>query len=185
MTRIVAGIAGGRKLDVPAQGTRPTAERVREALFSALEAVVDIEGARVLDLYAGSGALGLEALSRGAALATFVESDRKAVAVLKRNAKTLGLQGVDVRFSTAQSALIVKPTQPYHILFADPPYAVTNAELAAVLNASLVWLEPESIAVIERATHSGDLEWPPGFEPLRTKRYGDTVLHWGIVTESG
>ncbi|HEX8866406.1 MAG TPA: RsmD family RNA methyltransferase, partial [Lentzea sp.] len=89
MTRIVAGSAGGRRLKVPPKGTRPTSERVREALFSSLESMVDLDGMRVLDLYAGSGALGFEALSRGAAHATFVESDRRAAEVLKANAEEL------------------------------------------------------------------------------------------------
>ncbi|MBV8932791.1 MAG: RsmD family RNA methyltransferase, partial [Kutzneria sp.] len=93
MTRIVAGTAGGRRIEVPPAGTRPTSQRVREALFSALETVVDLRGALVLDLYAGSGALGFEALSRGAAVATFVESGRRAVEVLRRNAAALDLPG--------------------------------------------------------------------------------------------
>src|SRR5437868_14910167 len=97
VTRIVAGVAGGRRLVVPPRGTRPTSERVREALFSALDAAVGLAGARVLDLFAGSGALGLEALSRGAAHALFVESDRRAADVLRRNARTLGLAGAAVR----------------------------------------------------------------------------------------
>src|SRR5438270_11628866 len=96
VTRIVAGIVGGRRLEVPPRGTRPTSERVREALFSALEAALDFDGVWVLDLYAGSGALGFEALSRGAAGVAFVESDRRAVEVLRRNVAALGLSGASV-----------------------------------------------------------------------------------------
>ncbi|WP_199285558.1 RsmD family RNA methyltransferase, partial [Saccharomonospora iraqiensis] len=104
MTRIVAGRAGGRTLSVPPKGTRPTSERVREALFNALDAAGDLRGARVLDLYAGSGALGLEALSRGAADALFVESDRAAVQVLRDNVARVGLGG-RVRHGTVQAVL--------------------------------------------------------------------------------
>ncbi|WP_026316141.1 16S rRNA (guanine(966)-N(2))-methyltransferase RsmD [Actinokineospora enzanensis] len=179
MTRIVAGAAGGRRLDVPPRGTRPTADRVREALFSALEAALDLDGARVLDLYAGSGALGLEALSRGAALATLVESDRAAVAVLRRNADTVGLPGVDIRQATVDRVLATAPAAPYDLVFADPPYALADADLTRVLTALAAgWLAPDATVVVERSTRTGDPGWPADLVADRSKRYGETTLHW-------
>src|SRR5262245_2498178 len=119
MVRIVAGVAGGRRLAVPPRGTRPTPDRGREAVFSALQARRNLEGARVLDLYAGSGALGLEALSRGAAHVRFVESDRRAAAVLRRNVEVLGLPGTEV--TTADVAVVLRgdPGRPYDVVLAD------------------------------------------------------------------
>ncbi|MGQ0841623.1 16S rRNA (guanine(966)-N(2))-methyltransferase RsmD [Actinokineospora sp.] len=180
MTRIVAGAAGGRRLAVPPKGTRPTADRVREALFSALESAVDLDGARVLDLYAGSGALGLEALSRGAVVATLVESDRAAVAVLRDNAAAVGLPGADIRPGRVAQVLAAAPEAAYDLVFADPPYAVPGPELAAVL-AALVgngWTAPGSTVIVERARRSGEPDWPAALAPGRTRRYGDTELHW-------
>jgi len=180
VTRIVAGTAGGRRLGVPAKGTRPTSDRVREALFSALEASVGLRGARVLDLYAGSGALGLEALSRGAALATLVEHHRDAVGVLRRNAGAVGLPGADVRAGKVATVLATPPDAPYDVVFADPPYAIADTELAAAL-AALVergWTAPGSTVVVERAARAGEPGWPPELAPDRSRRYGDTELFW-------
>ncbi|WP_285509973.1 16S rRNA (guanine(966)-N(2))-methyltransferase RsmD [Actinokineospora sp. NBRC 105648] len=184
MTRIVAGAAGGRRLGVPPKGTRPTADRVREALFSALESAVDLDGARVLDLYAGSGALGFEALSRGAALATLVESDRAAVAVLRRNATVVDLPGVDIRASRVDRVLAVPPGTPYDLVFADPPYALAETELGQVLGALLEqgWVATGSTVVVERSTRSGDPVWPAGLVPERSRKYGETTLHWARVS---
>src|SRR5690606_32710194 len=134
MTRIVAGRAGGRRLRVPARGTRPTSERIRAALFNALEAAGEVAGARVLDLYAGSGALGLEALSRGAADAVFVESDRRAVEVLRANVRALGLGG-SVRHGTVRQVLEAAAAEPFDLVVADPPYGTPDVELRAVLTA--------------------------------------------------
>ncbi|GLZ32731.1 methyltransferase [Lentzea sp. NBRC 105346] len=179
MTRIVAGTAGGRRLKVPLKGTRPTSERVREALFSALESMVDLDGARVLDLYAGSGALGFEALSRGAAAATFVESDRRAADVLKGNARELGLGGVTVVNRPAE-AFTATSGDAFDIVFADPPYAVTDEELGRVLTAlvSNERVAQGTVLIVERASRSPEPDWPDGVEPLRAKRYGDTALYW-------
>ncbi|HEY8374319.1 MAG TPA: 16S rRNA (guanine(966)-N(2))-methyltransferase RsmD [Pseudonocardiaceae bacterium] len=180
MTRIVAGVAGGRRIVVPPRGTRPTSERVREALFSALEAVVGVDGARVLDLYAGSGALGLEALSRGATTAVFVESDRRAAELLRRNATSLGLTGAVVHAVTVAAALATPPAEPFDIVLADPPYAVGGEELRAMLDRLVEngWLAPGAVVVLERAVRSGEPDWPPALTPLRSRKYGDTVLHW-------
>ncbi|MGW3966221.1 16S rRNA (guanine(966)-N(2))-methyltransferase RsmD [Amycolatopsis sp. NPDC005003] len=179
MTRIVAGTAGGRRLKVPPKGTRPTSERVREALFNALETAGELDGARVLDLYAGSGALGLEALSRGAADALFVESDRRAVDVLRGNVAAVGLGGT-VRAGQVEAVVAAPAPAAFDLVLADPPYAVDAAALGSVL-ASLAaggWLGPSALVVIERAARDGEPDWPPGFEPTRTKKYGDTAVFW-------
>ncbi|WP_436501453.1 16S rRNA (guanine(966)-N(2))-methyltransferase RsmD [Actinokineospora sp. HUAS TT18] len=186
MTRIVAGAAGGRRLAVPPKGTRPTSDRVREALFSALEAGVGLRGARVLDLYAGSGALGFEALSRGAVVATLVESDRNAVAVLKRNAATVALPGADIRLGKVATVLAGRPASPYDIVFADPPYAVDDPELAVMLSALLDngWTAPGTTVIVERDSRAGEPPWPAPLVAARSRRYGDTELHWATHVTS-
>lgn len=178
VTRIVAGAAGGRRLAVPPRGTRPTSERVREALFSAVEATMDLPGLRVLDLYAGSGALGLEALSRGAAAATFVESDRAALAVLDKNIAAVGLPGAEVRRGTVRAVLARGAPEPYDLVLADPPYDTGARELSAVLAALLGWIMPGSFVVLERASRSEPPDWPEPLRPMKVRRYGDTGLHW-------
>jgi len=180
VTRIVAGKAGGRRLKVPLKGTRPTSERVREALFNALEVAGELDGARVLDLYAGSGALGLEALSRGAASAYFVESDRKAADVLKANVATIGLGGT-VRVGAVEAVVAASAPGEFDLVIIDPPYAVDSAQLGAILAALAAggWVAGEALVVIERATRDGEPDWPGGYEPVRVKKYGDTALHWG------
>ncbi|MCO1582455.1 16S rRNA (guanine(966)-N(2))-methyltransferase RsmD [Crossiella sp. SN42] len=180
MTRIVAGVAGGRRLSVPPKGTRPTSERVREALFSALEAAVDLEGARVLDLYAGSGALGLEALSRGAGHALFVESDRRAAEVLRGNVAAVGLRGAEVRAAAVGSVLGLAAPAPYDVVLADPPYAVDAAALSAALAALVAngWVTNGSLVLVERAARDGAPEWPEPLVGLRSRKYGDTAVHW-------
>lgn len=177
VTRIVAGSAGGRRLRVPAQGTRPTSERVREALFNALDAAGELAGARVLDLYAGSGALGLEALSRGAADALFVEADRRAADVLRANVRAVGLGGTVVQ-ATVAVTLAGQVPKPFDLVLADPPYDVGGRELhdMLVLLAG-TWLAPGALIVLERAKRDGDVDWPDGYRPLRTRTYGDTALH--------
>jgi 16S rRNA (guanine966-N2)-methyltransferase len=152
---------------------------VREALFSAVEAAVELDGARVLDLYAGSGALGLEALSRGAAAATFVESDRGAITVLEKNIAVVGLPGAEVRRGRVSTVLEAGGT-PYDLVLADPPYAMDQAELAGMLAALAArsWTRPGSVVIVERARRSGAPEWPDPLVPGRVRRYGDTELHW-------
>ena len=179
MTRIVAGRAGGRRLKVPPQGTRPTSERVREALFNALESAGELRDARVLDLYAGSGALGLEALSRGAADALFVESDRRAVQVLRTNVAGLGLGGA-VRLGTVDGVLAQQAEKPFDLVLADPPYAVDAARLGVMLTALAAggWIAGGGLVIIERARRDGEPDWPAGFESLRTMNHGDTALYW-------
>lgn len=184
MTRIVAGLAGGRRLAVPPAGTRPTSERVREALFSAVEAAIDLDGARVLDLYAGSGALGLEALSRGAAVATFVESERAAISVLEKNIAAVGLPGAEVRRGSVGAVLRAGGT-PYDLVLADPPYQLPGAELGSALAALVTgsWTRPGSVIVVERARRSGAPPWPEVLVAGKIRRYGDTELHWARHAE--
>jgi 16S rRNA (guanine966-N2)-methyltransferase len=188
MVRIVAGIAGGRRLAVPPHGTRPTSDLVREAVFSALQARRDLEGARVLDLYAGSGALGLEALSRGAAHVRFVESDRRAAAVLRRNVETLGLGGRDgtaAQVSTADVSAVLRgdPGLPYDVVLADPPYTLDDGAVGSVLSALACggWLAPGALLVVERPVTARTPAWPAGVSALTHRRYGDTVAYYGCA----
>lgn len=176
----MAGTAGGRQLAVPRRGTRPTSDRVREALFSAVEAALDLEGARVLDLYAGTGALGLEALSRGAATALLVESDASAVAVLRKNVAAVGLPGAVVRPGRVGAVLAEPPGEPFDLVLADPPYALDPAVDLGALVAN-GWVGPGSLVVVERARRSGPPGWPPPLVAGRIRRYGDTELHWASV----
>ncbi|NKR67896.1 16S rRNA (guanine(966)-N(2))-methyltransferase RsmD [Rhodococcus hoagii] len=178
MTRIVAGRAGGRRLKVPASGTRPTSERVREALFSSLDSRIDLEGAAVLDLYAGSGALGLEALSRGAAHVLLVESDAKAAAVVKQNVAAVGLSGAVVRTAPVAAVVGGAAEREFDVVLADPPYAVTEEAVTSVLSdlVAHAWVGEGSIVVVERSSRSPETTWPDGMRPERTKRYGETRI---------
>jgi 16S rRNA (guanine966-N2)-methyltransferase len=163
---------------VPARGTRPTSERVREALFSAVESAMDLEGTAVLDLYAGSGALGLEALSRGAAHATFVESERAALSVLERNVAAVGLPGAEIRRGRVSTVLAGPVPRRFDLVLADPPYDLGGDELNGVLDRLVEWIAPEAVLVVERAARTEAPEWPEALRPMKVRRYGDTELHW-------
>jgi 16S rRNA (guanine966-N2)-methyltransferase len=178
MTRVIGGVAGGRRIAVPPRGTRPTTDRVRESLFSIVTARLDLTGLTVLDLYAGSGALGLEALSRGAAAATFVESDRRAAAVLERNIATLGLPGATLRRGPVEAVIAAGASAPVDLVLADPPYDVQASKIEALLSALVDhgWVNVASVVVVERATSGPALSWPPGWEPWQLRVYGDTRL---------
>ncbi|WDZ87413.1 16S rRNA (guanine(966)-N(2))-methyltransferase RsmD [Micromonospora cathayae] len=184
MTRIVAGTLGGRRIAAPpGAGTRPTSDRVREALFSAVEASLELAGSRVADLYAGSGAVGLEAVSRGAAHALLVESDPRAARVIRENVATLrAAPAARLVTGKVSTVLAAGPEgDPYDLVFADPPYAVPAQEVTALL-AALVdggWLAPDALVVIERATRSGPVEWVEGVTGERSRRYGETTLWYG------
>jgi 16S rRNA (guanine966-N2)-methyltransferase len=183
VTRIIGGSAGGRRLATPrGSQTRPTSDRVREALFSAVEAWCgSLDGLRFLDLYAGSGAVGLEAWSRGAGVVTLVEQDRRTAAVIARNADTLGFARADVRSQSVGAVLRKPPSAPYDVAFLDPPYPLHDDEVTAVL-ASLVeghWLVPGALVVVERASRGPALAWPHGLDGEWSKRYGETVLWYG------
>ena len=176
MTRIVTGRVGGRTLTVPKGQTRPTSERVREALFSRLEHGGALDEARVLDLYAGSGALGLEAVSRGAASATLVDSARPAVAACRRNIAQLDLPEAHVVATTARGYLGGEPSTSYDLVLIDPPYDVTEPDLAVVLDLLTGWLAPGATVVVERARRSPEPSWPAGLQADDARRYGDTTL---------
>ena len=183
MTRIIGGTAGGRRIRTPTgDSTRPTSDRVREALFSALEASLgSLAGLRFLDLYAGSGAIGLEARSRGAGVVTLVEQDRRTAALIRDNARTLGFGGVDVVVSSVSRVLAHPPHAPYDVVFADPPYPLPADDLDADL-ASLAahgWLAADAVVVVERGRRGDPPTWPEGLEGGREKRYGETVLWYG------
>jgi len=167
---------------VPARGTRPTTDRVREALFNVLSARLDLHGAAVLDLYAGSGALGLEALSRGAATAVFVESDHKAAAVIGQNIAALGVVGATLRRGAVASVLAAGTDHPVDLVFADPPYDVGEAEVNEMLTALTEggWTTEGSVAVVERAAAGPELTWPGGWQPWQARRYGDTRLQMAV-----
>ncbi len=183
MTRIIGGAAGGRRLATPrGDSTRPTSDRVREALFSAIEAWCgSLHGLRFLDLYAGSGAVGLEAWSRGAGVVTLVEQDRRTAALIRSNAQALGFAKADVRAATVAGTLARQPAAPYDIAFLDPPYPLADEAVAADL-AALVghgWLVPDGMVVVERSSRSPEPQWPDGLVDARSKRYGETVLWYG------
>ena len=175
MTRIIGGVARGRRLAVPARGTRPTTDRVRESLFNIVTARRELTGLAVLDLYAGSGALGLEALSRGAASVLFVESDPRSAAVIARNIETLGLAGATLRRSAVAAVLAGSPCLA-DLVLADPPYDVENGEIEAMLAALTGWTQEGTVAVIERAAAGAALAWPDGWEVWQPRVYGDTRL---------
>lgn len=167
---------------MPASGTRPTTDRVRESLFNVLAARIDFDGIAVLDLYAGSGALGLEAMSRGAAGALFVESDRRAAAVIEANIAALGVRGAAVRRAPVQK-VVQSAGRRVDLVFADPPYEVDSAVVVGVLSALVEqgWVHPGSLAVIERSGGSPELDWPPGWQADEQRRYGDTRLEFGVI----
>jgi 16S rRNA (guanine966-N2)-methyltransferase len=184
--RIIAGAARGRRLVVPAGGTvRPTADRVREALFSSLAPL--LPGASVLDAFAGSGALGLEARSRGAAHVTLIEQDRRALTALLRNVDAVGLDGLDVVAGDALRIVATgRPTgAPFDLVLLDPPYALTEDALAVLLGDLVAALADGATVVVERATSAPPPRWPPALQPASERRYGSTRLHRASSTSVG
>ncbi|KUI26921.1 16S rRNA (guanine(966)-N(2))-methyltransferase RsmD [Mycobacterium sp. GA-2829] len=164
---------------MPPKGTRPTSDRVREALFNVLEARLDFDGAVVLDLYAGSGALGLEALSRGASRAVFVEQDHRAAATVSRNIAELGVgAAADVRRAPVATVLAGGTDRPVDLVLADPPYDVPDREVEAMLAAleERGWLRAGAVAVIERRASGAGVSWASTWVPWPARRYGDTRL---------
>ncbi|MGW3625861.1 16S rRNA (guanine(966)-N(2))-methyltransferase RsmD [Streptomyces sp. NPDC000880] len=189
MTRVIAGAAGGRRIAVPpGTGTRPTSDRAREGLFSSWESLLGtLSGIRVADLYAGSGAVGLEALSRGASHALLVEADSRAARIVRENVRALGLPGAEVRSGKAEQIVTgPAPDAPYDVVFLDPPYAVTDDDLREILLTLRAqgWLADDALATVERSTRGGEFIWPQGFEPLRARRYGEGTLWYGLAASS-
>jgi 16S rRNA (guanine966-N2)-methyltransferase len=178
--RIIAGEAGGRRLEVPpGEAVRPTSDRVKESVFSAL-GPGRLVGARVLDLFAGSGALGLEALSRGAAEALLVDRDHAAARAIRANTETLGFDGRAVLRQSPVAAVLAgrRPGGPFDLALLDPPYDTPAAEVDAVLR-QLVdgeWLAPDATIVVERAAGSSPLTWPAGWGSTWERCYGDTLV---------
>ena len=202
MTRVIAGLARGRRLAVPSgRLTRPTSDRAREGLFGTLTAIRgSLQGAWVLDLYAGSGAVGLEALSRGADRVLFVEADPGAAQVIRGNLASVGLPGGQLVTSRVERVLARGPggSEPgggepgggeqsgepgYDVVVADPPYAVTDEDVAAMLAALRdgSWLAAGAVVAVERATRSGPVHWPPGYAPDRSRRYGEGTFWYGLA----
>lgn len=174
MTRIVAGSARGRRLKVPADGTRPTSDRVREALFSSLEAGSIVRGARVLDLYAGTGALGLEAASRAAAEVVLVDSAADAVRIMTENARTVARPSVTVR-RAAVADYLAGPPRPFDLVLLDPPYDLPRQAVEAVLEALTGgWLADSAMVVVERGRRDPQITWPSAFDDHWERRFGDT-----------
>ncbi|WP_329138592.1 16S rRNA (guanine(966)-N(2))-methyltransferase RsmD [Streptomyces sp. NBC_00670] len=185
MTRVIAGRAGGRRLAVPpGNGTRPTSDRAREGLFSTWQSLLGgpLDGERVLDLYAGSGAVGLEALSRGAGHVLLVEADARAARTVRENVRALGLPGAEVRAGKAeQTVRTAPPPDPYDLVFLDPPYAVADDALREILLTLRTggWLAPDALVTVERGTRGGEFRWPDGFDALRSRRYGEGTFWYG------
>jgi 16S rRNA (guanine966-N2)-methyltransferase len=215
VARVIAGEAGGRRLAVPdGRDTRPTSDRAREGLFATVASIVgSLAGTRVLDLYAGSGAVGLEALSRGAEHVLLVEYGARAARVIKANIDAIGLPGAAVIADRVERVLARGPapagdstapagdgpapagdsTAPapsqaspsgarYDVVFADPPYAMADADVSRMLSllADRPWLAPGALVIVERATRSGPLRWPDGFVPDRARKYGEATLWYGL-----
>ena len=192
MSRIIAGSRGGRRIAMPrGDRTRPTTDRVREALFSAIAAWAGTAAAppeqslahlAFCDLYAGSGAVGLEAASRGAHPVLLVERDRRTAQLTKDNAKALGL-GVDVTISPVEQVLQRPPARPYDVVFADPPYELDTSAVNAQLQQLVAnrWVAPGSLVVVERSRRTPDLTWPEAAARRWSRAYGETVLHFGSL----
>ncbi len=181
MTRLISGVAGGRRLKVPPSGVRPTGDRARVALFNSLSTLVDLDGAAVLDLYAGSGALGLEALSRGARTVVLVESGPRVLPVLRANLESLDLPGGRVVAGSVPTVVAGPPPARFDVVLADPPYDTPLTEVLGVLTslAGGGWLAPEAVVVVERSAREEPWEWPTPFAGLRDRRYGEALLRYG------
>jgi 16S rRNA (guanine966-N2)-methyltransferase len=183
VTRIIGGAVGGRRIETPrGVTTRPTSDRVREALFSAIESWCgSLHGLRFLDLYAGSGAVGLEAWSRGAGIVTLVEQDRRTAKLIAGNAHALGFTRANVVPGSVAGVLRRPPAAPYDVAFLDPPYPVADDSVAMVLQGLVdhAWLVPGALVVVERSSRSPEPQWPAAFTEVRHKRYGETTLWYG------
>jgi 16S rRNA (guanine966-N2)-methyltransferase len=187
VTRIIAGRAGSIVLDVPDAGTRPTSDRVRESLFGALESSDALHGAAVLDLYAGSGALALEAVSRGATSADLVEKSARAATIAQRNAARVGKAvGPDASIRVHRSsvdAFLRTARGPFDVVFLDPPYDVGETELASTLSLLAPLLAPGADVIVERSSRSPQPSLPAALTATRGKRYGDTALWWSTTSD--
>jgi 16S rRNA (guanine966-N2)-methyltransferase len=191
VARVIAGEAGGRRLAVPdGRDTRPTSDRAREGLFATVSSILGpLAGSRVLDLYAGSGAVGLEALSRGAEHVLLVENGARAARVIRQNIDAIGLPGATVITDRVERVLARGPAPEavrYDVVFADPPYALADEDVSRMLAllAAGAWLAPGALVIVERATRSGPVRWPDGFVPDRARKYGEATFWYGLGPET-
>lgn len=192
MTRIVSGSRGGRRLTMPpGDQTRPTSSKVREALFSALAswtggsagaADTALNGWAFCDLFAGSGAVGLEAASRGAAPVLLVESSRRALRLMEQNVAAVGLD-VQLRRDPVEDLVRRQPAYPFDIVFLDPPYELSTPSVEAILRDLVTngWLTAEGLMVVERSSRDAPPRWPDGLGDTWEKKYGETVLYYGAA----
>ena len=185
MSRIISGAAGGVRLaSVPGDNTRPTTDRVKESLFSKLESYDIIRGARVLDAFGGSGALGCEALSRGAGSVTLLDTYPKAVAVIRKNVaaveKAMGRTGSSsTRVQQSQALTYVKSASgPWDLVFVDPPYAMPNEQVSELLEALSPKLAEGAVVVVERSSRDPEPVWGEGLYCFSTRQHGETVLYY-------
>jgi 16S rRNA (guanine966-N2)-methyltransferase len=187
VTRIIAGSVGGRRIAVPPKGTRPTTDRVREAIFGKLDAEGVLARARVLDAFAGSGALGMEAISRGAAHATFVDSAPAAIKVIGANLRDLGLEDVASVVKADVLSHLKYEGEPFDVALLDPPYDLPSRQLTAVLATLPRRLSPGARVILEWSSRGPAPAWPPGIVQEETRKYGETTVHYARAAgeESG
>lgn len=183
MSRIIAGAAGGLRLaSVPGTGTRPTTDRAKESLFAKLESYGVLARARVLDIYAGSGALGCEALSRGAAAVLLVDSAAPAVRACRHNARNvLKAVGETGRIQVIQAkarTYLAGSTETWDLVFYDPPYSLPNERVSTDMAALIPRLAAGAIVVVERSVRDSEPHWPPGMRRFASKKHGETVLYY-------
>ncbi|WP_333812302.1 16S rRNA (guanine(966)-N(2))-methyltransferase RsmD [Timonella senegalensis] len=174
----MAGSVGGRALKVPPKGTRPTSERVREAIFSRLEHYDVLEDTQVLDLFAGSGALGIEAASRGAREVVLVEASKSAAAICQTNVTTLGLVGVKVAHDKAENYAARPVTKAWDLVFLDPPYDISEETLGGILASLVPHLDDRAVIVVERGSRSPKPGAPEQWRLITEKNYGDTTVYY-------
>lgn len=182
MTRIISGIAKGRTLKVPQSGTRPTSDRVREAVFTSLfSRLGNFGNLKVLDLFAGSGAFAFEAISRGATTATLVEKHGQSVNIIKENAKTLGFK-VDVKTADVKAFLKQVSSSKFDLVYIDPPYEFPNSDVEEILELLIQngYLEDTAVIVVERSSRGQQFTWPTGYEQVQERIYGETTVKTGV-----
>ena len=187
MARIISGIARGRTLIIPPSGTRPTTDRAKEGLFSALSVRFGFEDAVVLDLFAGSGALGLEAASRGAREVILVENNHAAVVIAQKNAEKVGIPGIRVVEATASSYVSTAPQDYFDFILADPPYALSDEAIAEMVEKTVPLLADGGVLVVERHVDSAPTPWPetmtPTTQKLKKRTYGTTRFDMAVKTQ--